>query len=106
MPATPAPLAGQLNATDLRAEIYRNRRFELFATGLRWEDTRRLGQVGRTFAGKRCWLLYTIGGVVYGFQRPDPFPSWFGFHEVFHTFTIAAFICHYVAASIATYQVT
>ena len=56
-----APLAGQLNAADLRAEIYRNRRFELFATGLRWEDTRRLGQVGRTFAGKRCWLLYTIG---------------------------------------------
>lgn len=56
-----APLPGPLSAADLRTEIYRNRRFELFATGLRWEDTRRLGQVGRTFAGKRCWLLYTIG---------------------------------------------
>jgi hypothetical protein len=56
-----APLAAPLTAAELRAEIYRNRRFELFATGLRWEDTRRLGQVGRLFAGKRCWLLYTIG---------------------------------------------
>jgi hemolysin III len=48
--------------------------------------------------------LYTLGGIVYGFKRPDPFPTWFGFHEVFHTLTIAAFVCHYVAASIATYQ--
>ena len=48
--------------------------------------------------------LYTLGGLVYGFKRPDPFPTWFGFHEIFHVFTIAAFVCHYVAASIATYQ--
>ena len=48
--------------------------------------------------------LYTIGGIVYGIRRPNPIPTWFGFHEVFHTFTIAAFVCHYVAASIATYQ--
>jgi hemolysin III len=48
--------------------------------------------------------LYTLGGVVYGLKRPDPYPAWFGFHEVFHSFTIAAFVCHYVAASIATYQ--
>ena len=48
--------------------------------------------------------LYTLGGVVYGFKKPDPFPTWFGFHEVFHTLTIAAFVCHYIAASIATYQ--
>ena len=48
--------------------------------------------------------LYTIGGIVYGFQRPDPFPRWFGFHEVFHTLTIAAFASHYVGVSIATYS--
>ncbi len=48
--------------------------------------------------------LYTLGGIVYGFKKPDPFPTWFGFHEVFHTLTVAAFVCHYVAASIATYQ--
>lgn len=48
--------------------------------------------------------LYTLGGLVYGLKWPNPFPTWFGFHEVFHTFTIVAFVCHYVAASIATYQ--
>lgn len=49
-------------------------------------------------------LLYTFGGVVYGFRRPDPFPRWFGFHEVFHTLTIAAFVSHYIGVSIATYS--
>jgi hemolysin III len=48
--------------------------------------------------------LYTLGGIVHGFKKPDPFPAWFGFHEIFHTLTIAAFVCHYVAASIATYR--
>jgi hemolysin III len=48
--------------------------------------------------------LYTVGGIVYALKKPDPFPSWFGFHEIFHVFTIAAFVCHYVAASIATYR--
>jgi hemolysin III len=47
--------------------------------------------------------LYLLGGVVYGFRRPDPWPRWFGFHEVFHTFTILAFVTHYVGISMATY---
>lgn len=47
--------------------------------------------------------LYTLGGVVYGFKRPNPWPRWFGFHEVFHTFTILAFVTHYVGVSLATY---
>jgi hemolysin III len=47
--------------------------------------------------------LYTVGGVVYGFRRPNPWPRWFGFHEVFHTFTILAFVTHYVGLSMATY---
>jgi hemolysin III len=49
-------------------------------------------------------VLYTLGGVVYGLKRPDPWPRWFGFHEVFHAFTVAAFVCHYVAVSLATYH--
>jgi hemolysin III len=49
-------------------------------------------------------VLYTLGGVVYGFRRPDPSPTWFGFHEVFHTFTILAFASHYVGVSLATYS--
>jgi hemolysin III len=48
--------------------------------------------------------LYSLGGLVYGLKRPDPYPAWFGFHEIFHVLTIAAFVCHYVAASIATYK--
>lgn len=47
--------------------------------------------------------FYTLGAIVYGTKRPDPFPKWFGFHEVFHSFTVVAFIAHYVAASLAIY---
>jgi hypothetical protein len=55
------PQVGPQTAQQLIAEIYRNRRYELFATGLRWEDLRRQGVVGRTRAAKRCWLPYPIG---------------------------------------------
>ncbi|WP_298748885.1 hemolysin III family protein [uncultured Serinicoccus sp.] len=43
-------------------------------------------------------LCYTLGAVVYGLRRPDPSPRWFGFHEVFHAFTVAAFAAHWTAA--------
>jgi hemolysin III len=48
--------------------------------------------------------LYSLGGVVYGLKRPNPMPRWFGFHEVFHTLTVIAFVTHYVGVSIATYS--
>jgi hemolysin III len=35
-------------------------------------------------------VLYTLGAVVYALKRPDPVPSVFGYHEVFHTLVIAA----------------
>jgi len=47
--------------------------------------------------------LYSLGAVVYGLKRPNPSPRWFGFHEVFHTLTIAAFIVHYVGVSLLVY---
>jgi hemolysin III len=49
-------------------------------------------------------LLYTLGAVVYGLRRPNPIPQWFGFHEVFHTFTVVAFAAHYAGVSIASYS--
>jgi hemolysin III len=49
-------------------------------------------------------LLYIAGGTVYGFRRPDPWPRYFGFHEVFHSFTVLAFLAHYVGISLATYS--
>lgn len=48
-------------------------------------------------------VLYTIGALVYAFRWPDPSPRWFGYHEVFHALTIAAFIVHYVGVSILVY---
>ncbi len=42
-------------------------------------------------------LLYSMGALVYGLRRPDPAPRVFGFHEVFHALTVAAFGCHWVA---------
>jgi hemolysin III len=47
--------------------------------------------------------LYTLGGAVYGFRFPNPSPRVFGFHEVFHAFTVLAFVSHYVGVSLATY---
>jgi hemolysin III len=42
-------------------------------------------------------LLYTLGAVFYALKRPNPFPGHFGFHEIFHTFTVLAFMCHWTA---------
>jgi hemolysin III len=49
-------------------------------------------------------LLYTAGAVVYARKKPDPSPRWFGFHEVFHALTLAAFAVHYIAVSLAVYS--
>lgn len=48
-------------------------------------------------------LLYTAGALVYGIKRPNPSPRWFGFHEIFHALTVAAFAVHYIAASLTVY---
>jgi hemolysin III len=45
-------------------------------------------------------LVYTAGGVVYGLKRPNPWPRVFGFHEIFHTCTVAAFACQYAAIAL------
>ncbi|WP_103502461.1 hemolysin III family protein [Streptomyces sp. SM12] len=49
-------------------------------------------------------LLYSAGGLVYGIKRPNPSPRWFGFHEVFHSLTLAAFAAHYVGIFLAAHQ--
>jgi hemolysin III len=48
--------------------------------------------------------LYSLGGIVYGLKRPNPLPHYFGFHEVFHSCTIAAFVVHYIGVSIVSYS--
>ncbi len=42
-------------------------------------------------------LAYTAGAIVYARGRPDPSPTVFGYHEVFHALTIVAVACQYVA---------
>ena len=42
-------------------------------------------------------LAYTVGAIVYTRRRPDPAPSVFGYHELFHAFTIVGVACQYVA---------
>ena len=64
LPALGAPLT----QPELITEIYTQRRYELFGTGQRWEDTRRLGAIlgpvaspGVPVSGQRCWLPYAVG---------------------------------------------
>ncbi|OIH93954.1 MULTISPECIES: hemolysin III family protein [unclassified Curtobacterium] len=45
-------------------------------------------------------LAYVIGAVVYGFKRPDPAPTVFGFHEVFHALTVVAFAAQWAGVLI------
>ena len=42
-------------------------------------------------------LLYTLGALVLAMHRPDPWPRTFGYHEVWHTATIAAAASLYTA---------
>ncbi len=45
-------------------------------------------------------MLYTLGALAYGLRRPDPWPCVFGFHEIFHACTVAAFACQYGAIAL------
>ena len=48
-------------------------------------------------------LVYSYGAAVYGRRRPDPWPATFGFHEIFHACTGAAFLLHFAAICVATF---
>lgn len=43
-----------------------------------------------------CGLAYTIGGIIYALERPDPWPRVFGHHEIFHIFVLGGTIAHFV----------
>lgn len=42
-------------------------------------------------------LAYTAGAVIYARSRPDPVPTVFGYHELFHALTIVGVACQYAA---------
>jgi hemolysin III len=46
------------------------------------------------------WLVaggvaYTVGAVIYSRQRPNPFPGWFGHHEIWHVLVLVGSACHF-----------
>ena len=52
------------------------------------------GGFGLVLAGGAA---YTTGAVVYALRRPDPWPTVFGYHEVFHSCTVVGAALHYAA---------
>jgi hemolysin III len=42
-------------------------------------------------------ILYTAGAIIYAVERPDPFPSTFGYHEIFHALVVLAAAAHCIA---------
>lgn len=49
-------------------------------------------------------LIYSIGALVYGFKWPGRTARWYGYHEHFHTATIAAAMVHLVAVWMVVVQ--
>jgi len=40
-------------------------------------------------------IFYSIGAVIYGIKKPNPWPDTFGFHEIFHLFVLAGSFSHF-----------
>lgn len=45
-------------------------------------------------------VLYSVGAIIYAAKWPNISHRYFGFHELFHSLTIAAFFCHYTAIAV------
>ncbi len=41
-------------------------------------------------------VFYTVGAAVYYFEKPNPVPGKFGFHEIWHLFVLAGAFLHYL----------
>jgi hemolysin III len=48
-------------------------------------------------------VCYSLGGLIYGIKKPNFSKTWFGFHELFHALTAAAFTFQFIAAGIVVY---
>jgi len=49
-------------------------------------------------------LFYSVGAIFYALKFPGKNARYFGFHELFHIFVIAAWISQYIAVSFAIYR--
>lgn len=41
-------------------------------------------------------VLYTVGSGIFMWERPNPWPGKFGFHEIWHVMVVTAALCHYL----------
>ncbi len=70
--------------------------------GMGWLAVFAVGPMLQKFpVGGLMWLLggglvYSIGAVIFALERPDPYPSVFGHHEIFHIFVLAGSALHFV----------
>jgi hemolysin III len=46
-------------------------------------------------------LAYTVGAIFYGTKRPKLWPKVFGYHELFHAFTLVGASFHFTAIALA-----
>ncbi|HEY7258272.1 MAG TPA: hemolysin III family protein [Gaiellales bacterium] len=75
----------------------------LFGIALGWVGVLALPQLAHSTGPGAIVLLaaggvaYTAGALVYALRRPDPIPTVFGYHELFHALTLVALACQYVA---------
>ncbi len=44
-------------------------------------------------------IAYSVGALAYAAKRPDPWPTVFGYHEVFHSLTLVGSACHFLAVA-------
>jgi hemolysin III len=40
-------------------------------------------------------MFFTVGGLIFGLEKPNPFPGTFGFHEIWHCCVLAGAISHF-----------
>jgi hemolysin III len=41
-------------------------------------------------------IVYTVGAMIFYFERPNPVPGKFGFHEIWHLFVLTGAVLHYL----------
>lgn len=73
----------------------------LIYLGMGWLAVLGAGPIMRILEhGALFWLvaggvLYSVGAVIYACKKPNIFPSWLGFHEVFHIFVMLGSSAHF-----------
>ena len=83
----------------------------VFGIALGWVGLAAMPQLAHTAGAAAVALLaagglaYTIGAIVYARRKPDPVPTVFGYHELFHALTLVALSCQYVAIALFVVRV-